>query len=127
MKKSLLAVLLIAVFMFSACQAKKTDDVAENPETLVVEEVKEEKDTRSLYDDILKEYYNVIKTSAKTGEFVEGKQGVSENAAYYGSEALSKIGYAFEDVNKDGVEELLIGMEDEFSISENTLFLNKQK
>lgn len=119
--------------MLPACQMKNTDITGnEKPASSVIEEtgkeqpqtpvVEKEEVYKNPYDAILEENYNAIKTVAETGQFVEEKQGISENASYFGNEALSKIGYAFEDVNNDGVEELLIGMEEEFSTSKNTLY-----
>jgi hypothetical protein len=115
MKKSLLAILLVGVFMLSACQ--KNVEVVEEPEKPVVEEVekenieeKEEKEETyaTAYDAIIAANFNVYKIVAEKGTVDEEKEGMPENISDFENEALSRIGYALEDVNNDGIEELIL-------------------
>ena len=66
------------------------------------------KDVAEKYASVLTSYHTALKEEWKPGKLVE--EGFSSIAAYcYGEDTLDKIGYAFLDLDGDGIEELLIG------------------
>ncbi len=66
-------------------------------------------DYMQVYEEVIKEYYNIIKNVDTLDEYEEDKIGIVEAAQYLGADALNKLGYIIKDVNGDDVSELLIG------------------
>jgi len=115
--------LAVALLVMSGCSVKPM--VATETET----EVRTEESSRSegkedvykediykedIYKDTIKTYYDYVLNKMSKGDFTAGFYGVYEALHNYsGSEALSKIGYIYRNLDGDNIPELLFVLIDE--------------
>lgn len=95
-------------------QAPETPEVPEEPEVPAEPEVPEEPeepafDGLTAYGDVLAGAWKIVTDPMGEHEPDEGEASILEAARVMGDEASEKVGYLFEDLNGDGVDELLIG------------------
>ena len=97
MKKRVLAILLCiaAVSILPACNDQKDNE--------------EPFDCKTAYDNTLEDLYKLISSPASEEMIYDGMYGVYEAAQALGDAAADTIGYVYNDMDKDGREELLIG------------------
>ena len=97
MKKRVLAILLCiaAVSILAACNDQKDNE--------------EPFDCKTAYDNTLDDLYKLISSPASEEMIYDGMYGVYEAAQALGDAAADTIGYVYNDMDKDGKEELLIG------------------
>ena len=97
MKKRVLAILLCiaAVSILAACNDQKDNE--------------EPFDCKTAYDNTLDDLYKLISSPASEEMIYDGMYGVYEAAQALGDAAADTIGYVYNDMDKDGREELLIG------------------
>ena len=97
MKKRVLAFLLCiaAVSILPACNDQKDNE--------------EPFDCKTAYDNTLDDLYKLISSPASEEMIYDGMYGVYEAAQALGDAAADTIGYVYNDMDKDGREELLIG------------------
>lgn len=97
MKKRVLAILLCiaAVSILAACNDQKDNE--------------EPFDCKTAYNNTLDDLYKLISSPASEEMVYDGMYGVYEAAQELGDAAADTIGYVFNDMDKDGREELLIG------------------
>ena len=97
MKKRVLAILLCiaAVSILPACNNQKDNE--------------EPFDCKTAYDNTLDDLYKLISSPAGEEMVYDGMYGVYEAAQALGDAAADTIGYVYNDMDKDGREELLIG------------------
>ena len=97
MKKRVLAILLCiaAVSILPACNDQKDNE--------------EPFDCKTAYNNTLDDLYKLISSPAGEEMVYDGMYGVYEAAQALGDAAADTIGYVYNDMDKDGREELLIG------------------
>ena len=97
MKKRVLAILLCiaAVSILAACNDQKDNE--------------EPFDCDAAYDNTLDDLYKLISSPVSEEMIYDGMYGVYEAAQALGDAAADTIGYVYNDMDKDGREELLIG------------------
>ncbi|MBE6642610.1 MAG: hypothetical protein E7615_03020 [Ruminococcaceae bacterium] len=67
-------------------------------------------DAEKAYNKLLDNYYKLIANPENEALYFEGATGIIEAVCSLGDEALNTIGYAFLDIDSDGIEELFIGI-----------------
>lgn len=93
MKKTLVLMLSIGlIFVLAACGS--------TPEV----------DEMNIYADVLANVHDILTDPAGRAEFAPGEMGIAEAATALGDEALDTVGYVLEDVDGNGVSELLVGV-----------------
>ena len=97
MKKQVLAILLCiaAVSILPSCNDQKDNE--------------EPFDCKTAYDNTLDDLYKLISSPTSEEMIYDGMYGVYEAAQELGDAAADTIGYVYNDMDKDGREELLIG------------------
>lgn len=113
MKTKIISFVLLAVLFCSclvACNSSEKDDsdpTKTSTETNKTEVVNMPEDA---YDELLLDMYNYIANFESNKDVPEGKMGIFEviNTLEDKSTGLMSIGYVTEDLNKDGVEELIV-------------------
>lgn len=111
-------ILALSLIMFSGCKNNDGDraetsfpeETSAKPAAATTENVENKIDYNALYNQIIKEYYDYIVSYNDTDDVPDGKTGVAEIIRNSDStdEALSSLGYKIDDVNIDGIAELLI-------------------
>lgn len=96
MKKTALIMFLCVSAVITMCACSK-------------EGKKTEFECEEAYKPMLEEFYGVIASPESDEHIYDGLNSVREAALEFGDGALDKIGYVFNDVNKDGKEEVFIG------------------
>ena len=78
----------------------------------------------SMYDETLDQVEKVLALPADA-EIPDGMEGIFEFGQIYGEEAEKLLGYQYDDLNKDGTPELLVGvsLNDENSCVQNQIYL----
>ena len=75
----------------------------------------------SVYDEVLTQVKEVL-ALPEDAIIPEGMEGIREFGSVYGDEALNLLCYKYQDVNNDGIPELLIG----FSMNEPNQYIGNQ-
>ena len=132
MKKKIciIVAILCALLSLSGCDkkvdptSKKADSASEQINQQTNDPDLPQVDYNTVYNSLLEEFYYMIKYANIQGEVKEGFWGAVEAAKAFEDEALSKIGYLIEDINSDGIKELLIGISDEgeYAYTKNDLY-----
>ena len=125
-KIGILAMILCLALNFAGCEEKDKQKTSDKGAKSSASEKEAEKkmDYDTAYDELLEKFYYTIKYASQQGETEEGFEGVVETGSYLEDEALDVIGYKIEDINGDGVKELLIGQsyDDEYAYVKNDLY-----
>lgn len=120
MKKVLSLILLVSfVVSMTGCSLIPAGNGGEGPDEPTTQNEK-----NSFYNEIIEEYYYVIKYADSQTDEKEGFTGAIEVGQYLGEDALGTLGYLFKDLNGDGEDELLIGESgsEEGAYTKNTLY-----
>ncbi len=128
MKKKLgiFALVFCLALTFGGCEEKNKDKTSEKKAESSASETETGKavDYDKVYDNLLEEYYYTIEYASNQSDIKEGFMGVVEVGSYLEDEALDVIGYKIEDINGDGIKELLIGQsyDEEYAYVKNDLY-----